>query len=89
MPARTTTAVQRVDMLLTQAERFAELRAHEEAYARAQQVIAYAEREAKRDPSIADALRMRALLAEALIRRLGRRVRDVGPEDAAVPNSWD
>lgn len=95
MAERTTTAVQRVDMLLAQAERFAELNAEEEAFARARQVIAYAERESSRDPSVAGALRMRALLAESLIHRLGRRVRDAHGErlvrasDAAVPRSWD
>jgi predicted Zn-dependent peptidase len=89
MSARTTTAVQRVDMLLAQAERFAELKAEEEAFARARQVIAYAERESARDPSLTDALRMRALLAESLIRRLGRTVRNVDASDAAVPRAWD
>lgn len=95
MPARTTTAVQRVDMLLVQAERFAQLTGAEEAVARARQVIAYAERERARHPELSDELRMRAVLAEALIARLGERARDargallVDASDAAVPDAWD
>lgn len=88
---RTTTPVQRVDMLLAQAERFAELNAEGEAAARAQQVIAYAERERARHPELAEALGMRVLLAESLLQRLGQRVRRgevVHAEDAA-PESWD
>ncbi len=92
MALRTTTPVQRVDMLLTQAERFAELSAGEEAIARARQVMAYAERERARttDPHLIEALEMRELLAEGLIARvLGKptRVR-VQADEAAVPESW-
>jgi hypothetical protein len=95
MPARTTTAVQRVDMLLVQAERFAQVTSAEEGVARARQVIAYAERESARHPELADDLRMRAMLAESLIARLGERARDergellVRASDAAVPDAWD
>lgn len=94
MTTRTTTPVQRVDMLLVQAERFAQSAGIQEAVARARQVIAYAERESARHPEIADELRMRAVLAESLIARLGERARDrrgellVRADDAAVPDSW-
>jgi hypothetical protein len=95
MTERTTTAVQRVDMLLVQAERFAQMTGIEEAVARARQVIAYAERESARHPELAGELRMRAMLAESLITRLGERARDgrgellVSARDAAVPDAWD
>lgn len=98
MALRTTDALQRVDMLLAQAERFAELNNPEEAMARARQVIAYAELERKQDgdPQLAGELSMRELLAESLIRRLGgRSVRDasgqvrVHAEDAQLPETWD
>ncbi|HEY8428718.1 MAG TPA: hypothetical protein VIL20_10105 [Sandaracinaceae bacterium] len=98
MAARTTDSVQRVDLLLAQAEDFAELANVEEALARARQVIAYSELERKRtdDPRVREALSMRELLAEALIARLGGPpVRDasgrlrVQAEDALLPDSWD
>lgn len=90
MALRTTTPVQRVDMLLVQAERFAELKVAEEAIARARQVIAYAELEGKRngDPQIVADLEMRAMIARSLIRRLDGKARSVDAEDAAVPDSW-
>jgi hypothetical protein len=92
---RTTNAVQRVDMLLVQAERFAQVTSAEEAIARARQVIAYAKRESARHPELADELRMRALLAESLIARLGERTRDASGEllvragDARTADAWD
>ncbi len=98
MGLRTTDAVQRIDMLLAQAERFAELKNVDEAIGRARQVIAYAELERGKssDPHVHEDLSMRELLAESLIRRLGGEpVRDrrgrmrVQPEDAALPQTWD
>ncbi len=92
MAHRTTTPVQRVDLLLVQAERFAELTANEEAIARARQVMAYAELERARttDPHLTAALEMRGRVAEALIARLTERPArvEVHAEDAAVPESW-
>ncbi len=98
MALRTTDAVQRIDMLLAQAERFAELRTIDEAIARARQVIAYVEleRTRTRDPHDLEALSMRELLAESLIARVGGApVRDrrgrlrVHADDAMLPETWD
>lgn len=92
MALRTTTPVQRIDMMLTQAERFAEVTSGEEAIARARQVIAYSELERSRatDPEVVAELESRELLAEALIARLsGEPVRaSVSADEAAVPESW-
>lgn len=97
MAHRTTDPVQRVDMLLAQAEQFLELQGAEEAIARAKQVMAYAELEMDRtaDPILSEQLAQRLLLAEQLIVRLGNSVRDrrgrlsVHAEDAMVAESWD
>jgi hypothetical protein len=95
MAQRTTTATQRVDMLLVQAERFHAAGQDEEARARARQVIAYAELERTRcGESVCEELEERELLAEELMARLGRQVRDRGghlfihPDDAEVPETW-
>lgn len=92
MALRTTTPVQRIDMMLTQAERFAEVTSGEEAIARARQVIAYCELERSRttDPHLVAELEMRELLAEALIARIaGEPVRvSVPADEAAVPETW-
>ena len=93
MTLRTTTSLQRLDMLLAQAERFAHDGLRGEAIARAKQVIAYAERDAQRGDD-GDGLAQRMLLAEALIKRLGKSVRNsqgelqVQAEDAAHPGAW-
>lgn len=89
---RTTTPTQRVDMLLIQAEDFAELTGAEEAIARARQAIAYAKLEMEHDhgPFEREQLAQRILLAERLIRRLGERERrKISSRDALVPESWD
>ncbi len=84
-------------MLLAQAERFAELTAFEEARARARQVIAYCELECERESEshIREEIAMRERLAEVLMKKLGRNVRDmngrlrVHSDDADVPQTWD
>jgi hypothetical protein len=88
---RTTTPTQRVDMLLVQAEDFAELTGLEEAIARARQAIAYAQLEMEHDhgPMEREQLAQRIVLAEGLIARLGARKRNVRSKDAILPESWD
>ena len=96
MPTRTTTAPQRIDMLLAQAERFLDLDLHGEAIARAKQVIAYAERGRRRagDDETRAAFESRRLLGEALLERLGEPARNrqgelrVQADDASHPNAW-
>src|SRR6188472_1891535 len=96
MTTRTTDALLRVDMLMAQAEWFAEAWQYEEAIARAKQVIAYAEREIEResDPRVRADLDQRALLAEAFLVRFGQRIRDrrgrlcIQASDAMLPDTW-
>jgi hypothetical protein len=97
MTIRKTTAVERLDMMLAQAETFAQRDLEGEAVARAKKVLAYAELEQARnpsDPELVDQLDMRRLLAEALIRRFGKSVRDrrgelkVDSEDATHAKAW-
>ena len=91
---RTTSSLQRLDMLLAQAERFIQNGLPGEARARAREAIALSHKERPEDEAQAEQLRMRAMLAESLIRRLGREVRDghgelrVGPEDATRSETW-
>ena len=96
MTIRKTDPVERVDMLLAQAERFARRNLTGEAVARAKQAIALCELERERDPRLTDALEQRELVAESLIGRLGkaRTVRDaygharVHADDASHPEAW-
>jgi hypothetical protein len=93
---RTTDAVMRVDMLITQAEWFAGALQVEEAIARAKQAIAYAEREMLRssDSRVLLALDQRIVIAESFLHQMGVRTRDRGgrlyiqPEDAKLPETW-
>ena len=83
-------------MLLAQAESFADDGPEEEAVARARQAIAYVERELAERPDghLREQLEQRMLLAEGLLGRLGRSIRDgrgdlrVHPEDAFEPKTW-
>lgn len=94
MTIRKTDPIERVDMMLVQAERFAALSLTGEAVARAKEAMAHCEREVARHPELAETLRMRELIAEALIQRLGRSVRDmrghlrVDGDDASNPDAW-
>lgn len=84
-------------MLQAQAEAFARRDLVGEAVARAKQVLAYAELEQARsreDPWLSEQFEMRRLLAEGLMRRFGKVVRDesgdwkVDASDAVHPKSW-
>jgi hypothetical protein len=97
MAHRTKNALDRVEILLRQAEQFEQKAGVEEAFARARQVIAYGQLEMQResDPAIRDQLAQLCLLAERLVMRLGKSVRDrrgrlvIGAADALTPESWD
>ena len=94
MTIRKTDPDERLDMMLAQAERFAVRNQPGEAAARAKQVMAYCDREAARSSALGDSFRMRKLVAEKLIERLGRTVRDlhghlrVDADDASNPDAW-
>ncbi|HJL14889.1 MAG TPA: hypothetical protein RMH99_04495 [Sandaracinaceae bacterium LLY-WYZ-13_1] len=96
MTIRKTAPLERIDMMLAQAETFVRRDLRGEAIARAKQVLAYCDREAARTPGeeLREGLEMRKLLAESLIRRLGGSVRNrrgdlkVDADDAAHFDAW-
>lgn len=74
MSFRTTHAVERLDLLLTQAERFRALGQRTEASARARQLMAHADRELlEQGPEIRPEVESRKLLARMLLDELGER----------------
>lgn len=94
MSIRKTSPVERVDMMLAQAERFIVNDLQGEAIARAKQAIAYCDKERARDVATRQQLDQRKLLAESILTRLGRSVRDrqgdlnVDAEDALHFEAW-
>ena len=94
MTIPTTDPIEHVDMLIAQAEGFAERNLPGEAGARAKQAIALCERERERNPQLSRELEMREVLAESIIDRLGKRCRDlyghslIHAHDASHPEAW-
>ncbi|MCX7808382.1 MAG: hypothetical protein N2515_07220 [Deltaproteobacteria bacterium] len=85
MTRRTTSPLERIDMLLVQAERFREMGLRSEAIARAKALLRQAEVEAKEAPELAPEIESRKRLAIELIQSLGARVPDAFLQ-GALPN---
>jgi DNA polymerase IIIc chi subunit len=88
---RTTHQVQRLDMLLAQADQFLAHGLEGEAIARAKQVLAYAMRAEKLGQKDLSAIKQRAVLARSLLRRLGQtdaQLRYVDASSAKHAKAW-